>query len=69
VGESPEEKEVLAKLDEAARKAAWDEFDKEAARERWGMLPLRMFGLGFARGPLAAAEQRRGWRRWLKHRR
>jgi hypothetical protein len=34
MAESPEEKEALAKLDEATRQVAWSEEDKELARER-----------------------------------
>ena len=33
MAESPEEKEALAKLDEATREVAWQEEDKEADRE------------------------------------
>ncbi|HKD93326.1 MAG TPA: hypothetical protein VKB43_01290 [Gaiellaceae bacterium] len=33
MAESPEEKEALAKLDEATREVAWAEEDKEADRE------------------------------------
>ena len=33
--ESPEEIASEKRLDEATREVAWDEFDKEAAREAW----------------------------------
>jgi hypothetical protein len=46
--ESPQEKEALEKLDEAAREVAWEEFDKEADRElntgRFSGSWLRRFG-------------------------
>jgi hypothetical protein len=44
--ESPEEKGALAKLDEATRKVAWDEEEKEADRERTGWAPGPLILLG-----------------------
>jgi hypothetical protein len=51
--ESPDEKEALAKLDEATREVAWDEEEKEADRERTGWQP----------GPLITLGRRRPFRR------
>jgi hypothetical protein len=42
VAESPEEKEVLAKLDEETREVGWEEEDKELARDR-----QFLFGFGW----------------------
>jgi hypothetical protein len=48
--ESPQEIAAEQKLDEATREVAWDEFDKEAAREvRLG--PLEPLGLTGAMQP------------------
>jgi hypothetical protein len=53
VAESPEEKEALAKLDEATRQVAWQEEEKEEDRElstgwgwgwRWGRGRVARFG-------------------------
>ena len=38
MAESPEEKEALEKLDEVTREVAWGEEQKEADRERIGLL-------------------------------
>ncbi len=60
MAESPEEQQALEKLDEATRNVAWDEFDKEADRERsqspWR--PFRSFP-----GPMGWLGRRRRFQR------
>jgi hypothetical protein len=63
VAESPEEKEALAKLDEATREVAWQEEQKEADRELSTSFSLR-FGMAVP-GPLALFGRFRPFR-WKK---